>query len=111
MFVVASGRSTPPQEPRLLGLQNLEWRRQGKKFPRGSLGVIVNGTIPLFDPLIPGTMDHGYGRNFAIYQIFIQSIYFILKNCAPALHATAMDACNCVFKKPFHLSIRTAAST
>jgi hypothetical protein len=68
MFIVAPGMSAPLSETKMS--RSAEFKVTGtrnKTIPHGSLGVIVNGTIPFSIPFIPRSMDSHYGRNLNIY--------------------------------------------
>lgn len=61
-------------------------RTRSKTFPSGSLGVTVSKTSP-FSLLDSWTCGSWLGKNCTIYQMLIQSIYYLLKHSAPALHS------------------------
>ena len=71
----------------------------------------MSGTTSHSQPLIPGSVNHGCGKNDTIYWILIQSSYRLLEKLVLALQGIHV-AGNVTrsLKRTFHYSIKLATS-
>ena len=90
IIVVSPGGSIPSSVTKICRSAGHEVTGIGNKNLAGeTLDVIVSHYAPISTPLIPGSMNPGYGRNSTIYCTLIQSIYSLLINLASALQTIA----------------------